>query len=362
MRILIVATSFPNPPVDSLTGETYRRVRQLALRHCVTLLAPAREGVEPHHLEEFRALGIRVELTPALPAASLWRRAVHLGTGRLPWPVKFFDETQLRTVLASLAQPGHHDVVHLEHVYLAALLPGALGLPTVLTLPDPMSLDYLVRISTELRLWRRLEWWLEATRARRMERSLLTRARQVVVLTERDARYLRTVSPSLPVAVVPLSVETERFKPLPPPPDPCCLVYHGSLDFGPNREAVTHLLTTLFPAIRCRCRDARLLIAGRGASPAIRRLVHEQPSVTLVEDPEDIRPSIGAGLIHVNPVRRALGTQNKTLEAMAMGRAVVTTPALAVGAGQKLIHFNANVRPPGDVTCQGVVVEMAAVC
>jgi glycosyltransferase involved in cell wall biosynthesis len=81
----------------------------------------------------------------------------------------------------------------------------------------------------------------------------------------------------------------------------------------------------VWPAIHQRRPEVKLQIVGRRPAPAVQRL-SEQPGVEVVGQVPDIRPFVQRAAVAVVPLQIARGVQNKVLEALAMGTAVVASP------------------------------------
>jgi glycosyltransferase involved in cell wall biosynthesis len=84
------------------------------------------------------------------------------------------------------------------------------------------------------------------------------------------------------------------------------------------------------PLLRVRRPAIKLLIVGANPTPAVSRL-GDLPGVTVTGSVPDVRPYVRRAALMVAPLRIARGTQNKLLEAMAMGVPVVTGAAAAGG-------------------------------
>jgi glycosyltransferase involved in cell wall biosynthesis len=82
--------------------------------------------------------------------------------------------------------------------------------------------------------------------------------------------------------------------------------------------------------VRKKMPAARFRIVGAAPSPAVKVLATE-PAVEVTGAVEDVRPHSAAAAVSVAPLRIARGVQNKVLEAMAMARPVVVTPAALDG-------------------------------
>ena len=82
--------------------------------------------------------------------------------------------------------------------------------------------------------------------------------------------------------------------------------------------------------IRARDASARFYVVGMNPDSAVRALASD-PAVVVTGRVDDVRPFLQHARVVVAPLRVARGIQNKVLEAMAMAKAVVVTPAVAAG-------------------------------
>ena len=98
-----------------------------------------------------------------------------------------------------------------------------------------------------------------------------------------------------------------------------------ALDYYPNVDAVVWFCREVWPSIRQRHPDSTFSIVGRRPIAAVQRLA-DLPGVQLVGQVPDVRPFLSEAAVVVAPLRIARGLQNKVLEALAMGKAVVASP------------------------------------
>lgn len=81
----------------------------------------------------------------------------------------------------------------------------------------------------------------------------------------------------------------------------------------------------IWPLLKQRCPAVRLYLAGRSPAGSVIEIANSHPAITLIADPEDIRPWIGKAAVYVCPIIDGGGTRLKILDALAMGKAVVST-------------------------------------
>jgi glycosyltransferase involved in cell wall biosynthesis len=118
------------------------------------------------------------------------------------------------------------------------------------------------------------------------------------------------------------------------------LVYPAEFGYQPNVAAAELLCERVLPAVRRACPAARLVLVGRDRYGLVARLRRE-PEVVVTGTVADVRPYLRRAAAVPVPLLQASGTRYKILEALALERAVVTTPlgaeGLAVRDGEHLL-------------------------
>src|SRR5262249_8448219 len=108
------------------------------------------------------------------------------------------------------------------------------------------------------------------------------------------------------------------------------LVFSGSMDWHPNEDAVIHFADNILPRIRRDVPEATFTIIGRNPGARVRELA-DRPGIRVTGTIDDVRPAIAEGAVYVVPLRAGGGTRLKIFEALAMGKAVVSTTVGAEG-------------------------------
>jgi glycosyltransferase involved in cell wall biosynthesis len=108
------------------------------------------------------------------------------------------------------------------------------------------------------------------------------------------------------------------------------LVFTGSMDWLPNVDGMQYFVRDILPRIREAEPNATLSIIGRSPTPAVKRLALDA-GIAITGRVEDVRPHIAEGSVYIVPLRVGGGTRLKIFEAMAMGKAVVSTSIGAEG-------------------------------
>ncbi len=177
----------------------------------------------------------------------------------------------------------------------------------------------------------------------RFERTALGRFDLVLAVSEADRDTFQRLYPDTlrtPAHVVQTGVDTAYFAPAAAPERRAHLVFTGSMDWLPNEDGMQYFVRDILPRIRQVEPDATLSIIGRSPTPAVKRLA-DDAGIEVTGRVDDVRPHIAAGAVYVVPLRIGGGTRLKIFEAMAMGKAVVSTTVgaegLPVTPGQNIV-------------------------
>jgi len=182
----------------------------------------------------------------------------------------------------------------------------------------------------ESRLWRRALLELEWRKMRRYEAHACTRAGMTAAVSDADRALLASRAPRASICTIPTGVDTTYFTPNGSQETHGALVFTGSMDWFPNEDCILHFTEAVFPRIRAAVPEVSLTVVGRNPGPRVRRLV-AIPGVRVTGTVNDVRPYIAAAAVCVVPLRVGGGTRLKIFEALAMGKAVVSTTVGAEG-------------------------------
>jgi polysaccharide biosynthesis protein PslH len=166
---------------------------------------------------------------------------------------------------------------------------------------------------------------------RREELGIYRSADGVYLCSAADEQRLLNEAPGVRTAVIPNAADVDYYQPRPTDasPDGRTVVYFGLLSTVPNIDAVVHFVQDIWPRIAKARPDARFKIIGGRPPPSLQALAGSR--VELTGFVPDLRPHLAAAAAVVVPLRLGGGTRLKIVEAMAMGKAIVSTTLGAEG-------------------------------
>jgi sugar transferase (PEP-CTERM/EpsH1 system associated) len=327
--VLYLAHRFPYPPDKGDRIRTFHVLRSLAPRAAVHLACLADEPPAEEAIAALRAYCERLAVVRLGPWSRWPRTVAALALGRTATVGAFASPALSATLRRWARQTRFHAALASASSMVPYLRRTELrDVPAVIDLVDVDSekwLDY-ARVDRGPKAWL---YRTEGHRLRRLEQGLPDWARAVTVVSEAEAALYRGFQPTDRVHAITNGVDLETFRPVPGTVERG-VVFVGALDYRPNVDGACWFCQEVWPAIRRRDPEATLSLVGRRPTDAVRRLGRE-PGVEVVGQVPDVRPYLAGAAVAVVPLRIARGVQNKVLEALAMGKAVVASPPALEG-------------------------------
>jgi glycosyltransferase involved in cell wall biosynthesis len=299
---------------DAFDADECRRAMQAYCREVVLIPNPYGHGGLPKRLLQLRSL------------------ASTRSFGRLRVTVP-----ALQRALDQILREKRFDVVNLVFSYLGHCdlrqAPSGEKLPALVV--DSHNIDYdLARQYSRnggSNLVRRLYASANWRKLRREELATYRDADGVYLCSAADQQRLLSEVPEAYTAVIPNAADVEYYQPrlTDPPPDGRTVVFFGLLSYVPNIDGVIHFVRDIWPRIAEAHPEARCKIIG--SQPPASLLALAGPRVELTGFVSDLRPHLAAAAAVVVPLRLGGGTRLKIVEAMAMGKAIVSTTLGAEG-------------------------------
>jgi polysaccharide biosynthesis protein PslH len=314
LRVLVVLPSPPLPEGGAAARCAIGLLRGLSARGVDARALAA--GIGSSALDTLPA-GLDVEVVP-IEVPSVWQAR----RDRLLRPNRLFAQGAFALRVGALAAEA--DIVHFVEPQTAA----AIGLADC---PSVTQIHFLTRRDRErLPPWRRdgriaIELLRAERRACRQARWLLANSAEV-------ARPLTDAAPHAYVAVAPLALDPLYYEPKATLHAPVVGLI-GMARWAPTGHAVERLLTRVWPLVRERRPDARLVLAGENMERSTFAHLPDNAGVEWrgrVSSASDFLRELGVLLY---PLSSGSGTKVKVLEALALGVPVVTTPDGAEGLG-----------------------------
>ncbi len=348
MKLLFLTPQLPYPPHQGTSIRNLNVIRGLASRHVIDLLTfgdRAALGASP-----LCTYCRRVELANA-PTRSLLKRAIETLVSPLPDMARRLDSPALSARLAETLTADHYDVIQLEGIEMAPFWErevkrqNAVASTEAAARPravfDDHNAEYVLqRTAFEADRKRAARWHaalyshLQWQKLAHYERDLCLAVDAVAAVSQKDSAALTALDPRIKPVVIPNGVDVQYYLPSTGvsarPLAEVSTVFTGKMDFRPNVDAAVWFAEEILPSLRHQIPLAHVSFVGQKPSARVRALI-ALPGVHITGWVADTRPYIADAAVYVVPLRMGGGTRLKVLEAMAMGKAIVSTTLGAEG-------------------------------
>jgi glycosyltransferase involved in cell wall biosynthesis len=327
LKVLIVSPFLPYPLSHGGAVRIFNLCRELSNRVDFTLVAmrEANDVVDYDKLHQvFREVHV-VDKDHRTPVDS-----------RLPAQVSSSESSSLRAVIAQLSHKLLPDLLQIEYTHFAGFRDSAPGVPAILVEHDLTFSLYrqLAETNSSPASWREYERWLA------FERKWLASYEGVWTVSEDDRLRVIAETRRDPDRTFQIAngVDLDRFRPCGPPEGTPEVFYVGSFRHLPNIIGFERLCDEIMPRVWAKAPDTRLcVVAGPdyerfwkhfGRNKDLRGL---DPRIVVHGFVENLQPFYERAWVVAVPLEVSAGTNIKVLEAMACGKAIVSTPVGCAG-------------------------------
>lgn len=205
------------------------------------------------------------------------------------------------------------------------------SLVSILIMHDIRSLVYLRQAQAVKSWWKKQYCQKQANRYFQYEKNYCQQYDLIIALSEQDASWIKQHYQPKKVAIVPIPIDVNYFKPLSTIKEiPHRLVFTGHMAHPPNVDAALYFATEVFPIIRKSIPNAEFYIVGKDPLPEVIAL-SRLPNITVTGTVTDTRLYLAEAAVIVVPLRFGSGVRNKILEAWGMQKCIVSTSLGAEG-------------------------------
>jgi glycosyltransferase involved in cell wall biosynthesis len=324
LNILFVSTKNPYPIADGHGLRTYNLLKHAAKKFNIfllTFLQTERDLTGLNHMRQFCKDVIPIPIPLKESRAKFYLTMLQSVFSLSPFVVLKYRSHQMQKYIQKIIRVNKIDIVHLDLLPLAQYCKYIRNMPTILVNHNVESILIRRRIKEE-KYPSKLFFLLEWLKLSRYESRALKGVSLTIAVSENDRIELQKRSPSAKIEVIDNGVDTEYFRDDGNMEDENTMVYVGGLNWFPNLDAINFFCSDILPLIRERVPNAKLRVVGQLPKKPW-RIRHR--SVELSGFVEDDRPIISRSAVFIVPLRVGGGTRLKILNALSMGKAVVST-------------------------------------
>jgi glycosyltransferase involved in cell wall biosynthesis len=331
LKVLVIDEEVPFPPNSGKRIRTWNLLRRLAARNEVTLLCYG-EAVNPA-IGELERAGIRVKVVAPPSAPAKWKLYLQLLQNLLsPLPfsvVKHYSQ-RFQEALDGLLREEHWDVVQCEWTPYMHFIRNDTPCPVLIATHNVEYQIWQRRASHDPNVLGKLFFYLQAIKMRHFEKIALKRAASVTAVSTVDARMMAAWGVKN-IGVVSNGIDVGTYREIGGTEAENEVLSISSLDWYPNVDAIDFFLRAAWPIIRREQPQAIFRVIGRNPPEELRKRLESTAGVVFHGEVADLRPFLEKASVVVVPLRIGGGSRLKILEALAAGKAVVSTTVGAEG-------------------------------
>jgi polysaccharide biosynthesis protein PslH len=331
MKILMLTPYLPYPLVSGGQIRTYNLLKNLKAKHDVTLFSLIKEESEREYVKFIEPLCQEVKVFKRSTKPFTLTNILRAGLSLYPFVViRNLVPEVIDAVKSELADHAY-DLIHAETFYMMPNIPKT-NIPIILVEQTIEYLGYQSYAQSSRHWYLRPFFAIDIAKIKHWEKLYWRTANRLITMSDNDKEFIQEeLAKPQPINVVANGVALEYFNQVKknPPKNPTVL-FVGTFNWLPNRQAVVYLVEKIWPLIKAKLPTAKLRIVGFRPTSEILQY-SKQPDVSVDGRVADIRTAYATADVLTAPVNWGKGTRYKILEAMATRTPIVATPLAVEG-------------------------------
>lgn len=314
---------------------SFHVLRELSTRHAVTLLTTHGPDEDPAALREQLPACREVHSIPHTSAKKNSRRflAALIQSWASPLPVDLY-KNRIRTLQDAVTERLAGDAFDLVVADFLVAIPNVPLHEDIPVLHFSHNVEFMIwqrLATTERRPIHKALLALEWRKMRRCELKACREADFTVTVSDQDRDQLGAGLEPGRIEAIPTGVDLDYFQVgARDDEDANDIVFSGSMDWFPNEDAILYFIEAILPRVREVRPNVTVTVVGRNPSDRLRRAA-AAAAIRVTGTVDDVRPYVQRAAVYMVPLRIGGGTRLKIYEALAMGKAVVSTTIGAEG-------------------------------
>jgi polysaccharide biosynthesis protein PslH len=354
MRILWVKADKLLPVQNGGNIRTYHVLRYLSARHELTFYSYYGGTPDPDYERDLQqqlpgAVAVCTGKRELSGAARGLDYLAHL-SAQPPYAVSRFAHAPVQKQLRTWFRERRFDVAVCDFLDAAVNFPGSLSIPSVLFQHNVESEIWRRHAATAGNPAKKMMYRMEFRKMLRYERAAVCKFQHVIAVSENDRSLMTRWVDGDRVTVVPTGVDLAHYRPDPAASDANAsaplITFVGAMDWEPNVDGVEYFCSEVWPQIKAEVPQARFRIVGRNPDRRVQKWAsnptntNDNGSIEVTGRVPSIVEHLRQSAVVIVPLRIGGGTRLKIYEAMATGKAVVST---TVGAEGLDVHHGRDI-------------------
>ena len=319
MKLIYLTSRFPYPINKGDKLRSYHQIKKLSKKNDIYLISLSETKIPKSSIYELDKYCKSVHIYQI----SLVNRIFNLlktFINNRPFQVNYFYHFKIQKKINSNISEINPDHIFCQLVRTALYVKDEHSIPKTMDYMDALSkgLERRIKIS---KFWQKPFVKMEWQRMKRFENLAFEFFNNHIIISSRDRNEISHID-NKNIEIVPNGIDTNYFQKI-KTNKIYDLIFIGNLSYVPNIEAAKYISKTIFPLLKEKLPNIKILISGSNPSKKVLRLSNENIEVSGWVD--DIRKIYCSGKVFFAPMSLGSGLQNKLLEAMSLGIPCITS-------------------------------------
>jgi len=337
--ILYLCHRIPYPPNKGDKIRSFHEIKFLSGTSTLDLITLADDPKDMKYADDLKQFCRQVIVFPLNKKLATLKGAVSLMNGR-SISQRYFYKKEVQRAVDSLTASHKYDALicfsspMAEYVFSAAKKMEDLASTLIMDFCD-LDSDKWNQYAEKKKFPLNLVYRTEAGRLLSFEKKINQKFNRSIFISQKEADLFKAHHPEAKnIGIIPNGVDHAYFNPGNTDTEKedtrPVIAFFGAMDYYANVDGALWFTEKILPLIKKKVPEVLFYIVGSNPDPRLKALTTD-PCIKVTGFVEDIREYYARAKVCVIPLRIARGVQNKVLEAMSMGKAIVTTSQAVQG-------------------------------
>ncbi len=319
MKLIYLTSRFPYPLNKGDKLRSYHQIKELSIQNDIYLISLSESKVSERSIVELNKYCKSVHVYHISLINRIFNLFKTLINNR-PFQVNYFYHQKIQKKINSNISIINPDHIICQLVRTALYVKDEHSIPKTIDYMDALSKGLERRITIS-KFWQKPFVKMESQRMKRFENLAFEFFNNHIIISSIDRDEIAHIN-NKNIEIIPNGIDSNYFKKI-TTNKIYDLIFIGNLSYIPNIEAAKYISKTIFPILKEKIPNIRILISGSNPSKKVLRLANKNIIVSGWVD--DIRETYCSGKVFFAPMELGSGLQNKLLEAMSLGIPCITS-------------------------------------
>ena len=319
MKLIFLTSRFPYPINKGDKLRSYHQIKELSIQNDIYLISLSESKVSERSIVELNKYCKSVHVYHISLINRIFNLFKTLINNR-PFQVNYFYHQKIQKKINSNISIINPDHIICQLVRTALYVKDEHSIPKTIDYMDALSKGLERRITIS-KFWQKPFVKMESQRMKRFENLAFEFFNNHIIISSSDRDEIAHIN-NKNIEIIPNGIDSNYFKKI-TTNKIYDLIFIGNLSYIPNIEAAKYISKTIFPILKEKIPNIKILISGSNPSKKVLRLANKNIKISGWVD--DIRETYCSGKVFFAPMNLGSGLQNKLLEAMSLGIPCITS-------------------------------------